>query len=60
VGISVTTTANPTEPDMNPDHKTLSYDQWRERERRANRRSLIVWLIVAAAFTAALIYVRTP
>jgi len=45
---------------MNPDHKTLSYDQWRERERRANRRSLIVWLIVAAAFTAALIYVRTP
>jgi len=45
---------------MKNEHETLSYDQWREKERRANRRSLIVWLIVAAAFTAALIYVRTP
>lgn len=39
--------------------ETLSMAQWRERELKRERRSLIVFALLAIAFTAGLIYVRS-
>lgn len=36
---------------------TLSIDQWREREARRERRSLVVFAIMAVAFCAGILYV---
>lgn len=37
----------------------LSMDQWRERERKRERRSLIIFGLMAIAWAAGLIYVVT-
>lgn len=43
------------------EHETISYDQWRERERKRGRRSFVIFCLMAIAWGLGLAYVaRTP